>query len=442
MPLAESILAIFGTTVGTASGYKDLRDFLHSHVEIEKVLTKLVEDGFHLRLPRLSHLCLGGEPSFDRERFYHLVTSSTLEVNRLDKLKTALLPLLAESILTPDAIYIERDIFPVYESIIDSALRGMWRKIGTYDAVANAIILSQNEALLKGQERMSDGVDQSFSNIGDAIVNVDSEIEELRRSIKELAAFAQSIPQQVFDKLTDSSPPAEHRIGEQVYLNPFLLVKAEDFNHNYDKLARLFQASPEWHAIQSRTENVFIEGGRGTGKSMLLRRLTAQATIAAKRIIESSATFDDVDVDYFGVYVKLTRGYYEQFKSINTISPVASSLHDQHELNIEIFDAFIDTIQWLVNNRALPSVTSQLDRPIKELATLFSWNSTIHTLDDIKLGLSGMNKNKLSNSIERKHSVSMFLTKAQPATQWGSCANSRKFSVPIFFRRNRCAYFF
>jgi hypothetical protein len=373
MPLTETVLAIFSTAVGTASGFKDLKDFLQDQVELEEVLTRLVEEGFKLRLPRLAHLCLNGQPAFDRDKFYTLLTSTTLEARTSDELKTSLLPLLTEAVTLPNVLHEEEDVAPVMESIIESAARGMWRKIGSYEAVAHEIILGQGEAILVRQERVQVGVDQGLS-----------ELEELREQVKKLAEFAQQIPQQVYDKLTDSSPPSEHKVGEQIYPNPFLLVRAEDFNHNYEKIARLFQKSPEWDAIQSRTVNVFIEGGRGTGKSMLLRRLTAQATIAAKRLEEPNATFDDVDVDYFGVYVKLTRGYYEQFKSIDTISSVAASLLAQQELNIEIFDAFIDTVQWLVNNRALPGVSSRLDPLIRELSTLFSTDPNVRGLEELK----------------------------------------------------------
>lgn len=135
MPLIETILTIFSVSSGTASGAKSLEDFLRSRAEVEEVLTKLVAGGFTLRLPRLRHLCINGEPSFDRGRFLQLITSSNLDVTTAEGLRGALLPLLAESVSMPNVIRDDQDVFPVYESIIESALRGMWRKIGSYGAL-------------------------------------------------------------------------------------------------------------------------------------------------------------------------------------------------------------------------------------------------------------------------------------------------------------------
>src|SRR5688572_24808470 len=312
MPLVETIVTIFSVSSKAASSLKIVRDFLRNRADVERVLTKLVADAFELRLPRLKHLCLNGEPSFDSDKFYLLLTSTELDVTTDNQLRQALIPLLAEAVSMPNVIFDERDVLPVYESIIDSAMRGMWKKIGSYEAISNQLSLTQGQSAVQEQQKLREGVHQNLADVSSAVADVETELQDINQSIKALAEFAQAIPQQVFDKLTDTSPPAEHKIGAQTYVNPFLLVRAEDFNHNYDKLARLFQQSPEWDAIQSRTENVFIEGGRGSGKSMLLRRLTAQATIAARRVTQPNATFDDVTEDYFGVYVKLTRWYYEQ----------------------------------------------------------------------------------------------------------------------------------
>ncbi|HLY61316.1 MAG TPA: hypothetical protein VKV95_11250 [Terriglobia bacterium] len=384
MPLAESILTVVASAAGIGSGVKDLADFLNANVRIEGALTDLVEESFQERLPRLRHLCLDEGPTFDRDKFCDLLSKRNLEIRTVDGLRKALLPILNESVSTPGAIYKEEDFVPVYESILSSAVRGLWKKIGSYELLPGEILMGQCESLLKQQDAQLLQTTSGFSALAGSMQELAARVEFLQVEVRALARYALGLWQQVYDELADAAPPPEHRVGQNVYRNPFLLVRAEDFNHNYAKLARLFQNSPEWDSIQSRTENVFIEGGRGTGKSMFLRRLTAQASLAAERLHNSGVRFEDVGVDYFGVYVKLTRGYYDQFTSIETISPEVASIFAQHELNIEIFDAFVDTLQWLINEGSLPTISEQADSLTQELKSLLPRAPAVRTLADLQ----------------------------------------------------------
>jgi Cdc6-like AAA superfamily ATPase len=384
MPLAESILTVVASAAGIGSAVKDLADFLTVNVKIEAALTDLVEESFQERLPRLRHLCIGEGPTFDRGRFRDLLTATNFEIRTVEGLRGALLPILNEAVSAPGAMYKEEDFIPVYESILSSALRGLWKKIGSYELLPGEILMGQCEALLKQLDAQRLQTTSDLSVLQGSMQELTARVESLQTEMRALASYASGLWQQVYDKLSDAAPPSEHRVGENLYRNPFLLVRAEDFNHNYAKLARLFQNSPEWDSIQSRTENVFIEGGRGTGKSMFLRRLTAQASLAAGRLQKSAVDFEGVGVDYFGVYVKLTRGYYEQFTSIETINNEVASIFAQHELNIEIFDAFVDTLQWLINEGALPSAAEQADSLTQELKSLLPRSPGVRTLSDLQ----------------------------------------------------------
>jgi hypothetical protein len=314
---------------------------------------------------------------FHAEQFADELSTRQLRVHTADDLVPQLLPLLEENVSTPGASCGEELFRPVYESILNSALRGMWKKIGSYESLATEVLLQQNDEILSQQRGLSDQVGTIENNLGTAVQNLADEI-------KSLAGFAQLAWKQPYEKLLDSAPPHEHKIDNESYVNPFLLVKAEDFNHNYKQLARLFQSSPEWDSIQRPPDNVFIEGGRGTGKSMLLRRLTAQATVAAQRLEDSNADPEQLDSGYFGVYVKLTRGYYDQFSTVDTVKAPIAQLLAQHELNIEIFDAFVDTIRWLVKEGALPSVTDHMDQVVMELKGLFDNAPDVHALEDLQ----------------------------------------------------------
>ena len=356
--LLEGIAGI----AGLGSAAKDVCDVLRERLKLEDVLADLVDEKFQEHLPRLQHLCPDGSPKFDKQEFARKLRIQTFTLVKPDDLQTTLLPHLVTTISTPGATCPESDFLPIYESIIESASRALWNKVSRLPTIAAGMQLAQNESLLKGQEQLKENID---------------------RILDELAKFGKQVHTQVWEKLTDSAPPTQHTIDQQTYLNPFVLVRAEDFNHNYEKLARLFQDSPDWGSIQSRTDNVFIEGGRGTGKSMLLRRLTAQATIAAARLKKSNVTFDQLREDYFGVYVKLTRGYYEQFKSLENVSPESASLLAQHELNVEIFDAFVDTLRWLDKERAIQTPLDNWSSVVSDLSGLFPNAPTARTLDDL-----------------------------------------------------------
>jgi hypothetical protein len=192
------------------------------------------------------------------------------------------------------------------------------------------------------------------------------------------------VVQDAFDALLAQAPPQEHTFANKTYRNPFLLVRAEDFNHNYTRLAKLFQGSPNWDSIQRRSDTVFIEGTRGTGKSMILRRLTAQATLAASRLKDPGCVFDSVPEDYFGVYVKLTRGYYDQFAPKEGLTEEMASLLAQHELNIEICNAFVDALLWLEAERALPTVRHSWNEIALAVARLFSRAPEARTLAELQ----------------------------------------------------------
>ena len=56
--------------------------------------------------------------------------------------------------------------------------------------------------------------------------------------------------------------------------NPFVITKAEGFNHSYDQLASLMEFKPGVSDVLLSNANVFIRGSRGSGKSMYLRLLS------------------------------------------------------------------------------------------------------------------------------------------------------------------------
>lgn len=89
--------------------------------------------------------------------------------------------------------------------------------------------------------------------------------------------------------------------------NPFTITRTENFNHSYDHLAALMHFKRGAADRLLSSDNVFLEGSRGSGKSMYLRLLA----LPVKAKYEEMAALGNVDAlpshkPFVGVYAKLT----------------------------------------------------------------------------------------------------------------------------------------
>jgi hypothetical protein len=83
------------------------------------------------------------------------------------------------------------------------------------------------------------------------------------------------------------------------------------------------------------------------------------------------------------VYVKLTRGYYDQLGASDAVSAPISGLLAQHELNIEIFDAFVDTARWIIRQSGLEASDDRSEL-VRALSALFPRAPPARSLGDLQ----------------------------------------------------------
>jgi len=185
--------------------------------------------------------------------------------------------------------------------------------------------------------------------------------------------------------IQQESSRLEHR-------NPFRIVKAEDFDHDYDRLARLFREPSHYDDIQGK-DNLILEGGRGCGKSMILRAMSARAAVQVERLRREArglpapaAKFSLMDsgLHYFGVYIKLARGYFYEWSPDCKLTKDSATQLFQHVFNMLLLDSLIDG---LVDARSahLLDIESQVEEAlVNELGEILGVASEAKTFRDFR----------------------------------------------------------
>ncbi|MEA1945284.1 MAG: toll/interleukin-1 receptor domain-containing protein [Euryarchaeota archaeon] len=188
--------------------------------------------------------------------------------------------------------------------------------------------------------------------------NLSTELKEALRD-KLMARFDNEPYEEAFRKLLGAFAPSPD--PDEVYSkiqgpesgNPFRRVRAEYFE-DVNILARSF-TEPEHARYDSIVEvkPTLIEGGRGSGKTMILKSLQAQ--IATQRMNKQS--FGETELTYFGVYCRLGRWSFETLSEGTSLleifgEDVAAQLF-QTEFYLQLIQALIDEIQTCANEKIL-----------------------------------------------------------------------------------------
>jgi len=188
--------------------------------------------------------------------------------------------------------------------------------------------------------------------------------ERIEAELERMAAVQADMAQ----RLSYLDPTVMQReSGRPELRNPFRIVKAEEFDHDYPLLASLFQEPSKYDLIRGR-DNLIIYGARGCGKSMILRSLEAPAAVEiearARRV--SRLTLEEAELDYLGVYVKLAQGYFHNWHPDVALSQDAATQLFEHVLNMQLLKATVEALLDYRDRYRLITFSPEMERMICE----------------------------------------------------------------------------
>jgi len=173
------------------------------------------------------------------------------------------------------------------------------------------------------------------------------DIKEYKEAFKDLirALTPEQSPEDIYAQIEDLE-------GE----NPFRRLRAEHFFEDPQIFARLFAEPVPDHDKIISPKPTFIEGGRGTGKSMILKSLQARFAVSRKQ----ARSFTGAELPYFGVYCKMSRESFTTTVVEHISREVIESLF-YTELVLRLAQSLIDEIK-SCSNQSIIQLDASLER--------------------------------------------------------------------------------
>jgi len=163
-------------------------------------------------------------------------------------------------------------------------------------------------------------------------------------------------------KLVESLTPEE--TSEKLYAeifdtenkNPFWRIRAENFT-DAATFVNLFEDPEKTYEQMISAKPTFIEGGRGSGKTMLLKSVRAPYITSINKV----KSFTDPKISYFGVYHRASRGTYSLSEENEIINSAESKIIFLDQLILRLGQAILSELQECRKNQ-----TPHIDDTIEE----------------------------------------------------------------------------
>ena len=196
--------------------------------------------------------------------------------------------------------------------------------------------------------------------------------------------------------------------------NPFVVTKAEEFNHSYELLASLMQFRVGVADVLLSNTNVFLEGSRGSGKSMYLRILSlpVKATYD-KLLVEGQVEQLPHHKPFVGVYAKLNPTI---FSANEHEATTGYQLSFQRLFNLYCIECMVGTVLEAQNFPQLSFTVEDEDIFVRDI-----WSLALAATEK-EVSLKGLFRALRSARMEARHAMDVLPLssdlRSQPDLLW------------------------
>lgn len=179
--------------------------------------------------------------------------------------------------------------------------------------------------------------------------------------------------------------------------NPFRRHKAEDFS-DPTLFSQLFAVPERYDKIRGE-DHLILEGGRGCGKSMILKSLQTPVALQIEKGRlggVSDLTLEESGIDFFGVYIKLAEGCFDDAVPDGIISEEAARQFFQHYFNMELLSSVVGALAQAREAGLIAVRRDEEQRVCEAVVGKLRLESGASTLDDLQ-ALAISEKDEIQN---------------------------------------------
>jgi len=346
MGIVAWVLQAYGVLTGTASLVAAAHGWLehNRNCSAEELFEKCYRSSFERSKAKFAHLAeesnrelVGLDDPNVGKAIKALSDSDLASGPSRDALIRSTAPLFRTTVIIPGFASTDEELDRVVSGVLADAVEQFVAELPTDEQAYREVMLAGHENMLAGQQQQS------------------AVLGELQEGVAELLHRQNT-------RNAERAKQVVLQSGRPSLGNPFRLIRAEDFNHDYALLARLFHVPSDYDEIRGRP-HVVLAGGRGSGKSMILRCLSVDTELARAGDGRGAAGYAESGLDYFGVYLKLARGYFHDLQPTEVMSREAVVTLFQHRFNMQLAKALTRS---LASQRTALGMDSRSEQRVAE----------------------------------------------------------------------------